>query len=324
MTLTHTFRRIALMTTIGLTLLGQTVAAHAETWPKVIRIGVQEADGLVALRASGALEKALAAHGVSVQWLTFAYGPPMVEGINAGAVDVGTVGSTPPILAQAGSAPEVRYVGYSAPLKTGYAIVVPANSTIKNVRDLRGKRVATAKGSQGNIFLLQALKEAGLSARDAKITFLDYSDARSAFERGDIDAWVVPDPRYADVQRQDHARTILTIGQISVPQYSYYIATRSFAQKYPATLRILFDELDKQEKYGLAHLDDSAALLQKSTGVSADTWKVAIPRAGWGAHYPLSAAVIDAQQKSADVAYEGGLIPRPVKISEAVVDIGHD
>lgn len=299
-------------------------AAMAEDWPKVIRIGVQEADGLVALRASGQLEKALAPHGVKVEWLTFAYGPPLVEGINAGAVDLGTVGSTPPILAQAGSAPEVRYVAYSDPQKDGYGIVVAEKSSIHAVTDLRGKRVATAKGSQGNVFLLQALRDAGIKSTEVGITFLSYSDARSAFERGDIDAWVVPDPRYADVELNNHARTVLRIGQISVPQYSFYIAARSFAERYPATLRVVFDQLDKQEKYALAHIDETATLLEQGTGVKAPIWKVAIPRAGWGTHYPLSAEVISAQQKSADLIFDNKLIPRPVEVSKAVVNIGHD
>jgi sulfonate transport system substrate-binding protein len=317
-------KTVLLSAALAMPLAAHTTLAVAEDWPKTIRIGVQEADGLVALRASGQLEKALAPHGVKVEWLTFAYGPPLVEGINAGAVDLGTVGSTPPILAQAGSAPEVRYVAYSDPLQKGYGIVVGQDSNIHSVADLRGKHVATAKGSQGNVFLLQALRDAGVRNDEVGITFLAYSDARSAFERGDIDAWVVPDPRYADVELNNHARTILSIGQISVPQYSFYIATRGFAERYPATLRIVFDQLDRQEKLGLQNIDETAALMEKGTGVKASIWKVVIPRAGWGTHYPLSDDVIAAQQKSADLIYQNKLIPRPVEVRKAVVDVGHD
>jgi sulfonate transport system substrate-binding protein len=296
--------------------------AHADdAYPKEIRIAIQKGGGIVALRASGNLEKAFAPHHVAVKWLEFIYGPPMVEGINAGAVDVGYVGATPPILAQAGSAPEVVYVAYTPSMQGSYGIVVPKDSAIHDVKDLKGKKVAVAKGSQGHLFAIKALEDAGMKATDAQIVYLDYSDARTAFARGDIDAWVVPDPRYADVELATGARTILTIGKVSVPQYGFYIATRSFAEKYPAALRLLFDELAKQDAYNAAHPDAVAQLLSKDTGVSLDVWHRVVPRNEWGVHYPLSADVLKAQQDAADLAHRNRIIPRAVDVRQAVVDI---
>ena len=217
-------------------------AAHAdEGYPAQINIGIQKGDGLVALRASGKLEQAFASHHVKVSWHEFVYGAPLVEAINAGDVDVGTVGSTPPIMAQAGAAPSVVYVAYAPRLVKSYAIVVPKDSPVKDLRDLKGRKIAFAKGSQGHLFVLKAMQDAHMDPNAAQFTYLSYGDARSAFERGFIDAWAVPDPRYADTELTTGARTILTIGDLSVPQYGFYIATRDFAQKYPAALRLLFD-----------------------------------------------------------------------------------
>jgi sulfonate transport system substrate-binding protein len=113
---------------------------------------------------------------------------PLVEAINSGDVDVGTVGSTPPILAQAGTAPAVVYAAYSPKMQNSYGIIVAKNSSIQTIRDLQGKKIAFAKGSQGHLFVLGALADAGIDPASTHFVYLAYSDARAAFERGDIDA----------------------------------------------------------------------------------------------------------------------------------------
>jgi len=302
--------------------LAAVFAAHAdEGYPAQINIGIQKGDGLVALRASGKLEQAFASHHVKVSWHEFVYGAPLVEAINAGDVDVGTVGSTPPIMAQAGAAPAVVYVAYASRLVKSYAIVVPKDSPVKDLRDLKGRKIAFAKGSQGHLFVLKAMQDARMDPSSAQFTYLSYGDARSAFERGFIDAWAVPDPRYADTELTTGARTILTIGDLSVPQYGFYIATRDFAQKYPAALRLLFDQLARQTNDSLAHPRETARFLSANTGVPLDVWSRAISRLEWGASYPIPDDVISAQQDSANLAFDTKVIPRRIDVRQAMVQI---
>ncbi len=299
----------------------QSLAYADASWPAAINIGIQKGDPLVALRASGELEKVFSAHGVAVRWKEFVYGAPLVEAINTGDVDVGAVGSTPPILAQAGAAPGVVYVAFAPKLQKSYGIIVPARSTIQRVEDLKGRKIAFAKGSQGHLFVLKALADAGVPVTSVQFVYLNYSDARAAFERGFIDAWAVPDPRYADTELSTGARTILTIGQLSVAQYGFYIGSRDFARRYPAALRLLFDVLDKQTASELAHPAQTAEFLAQSTGVRLDVWSRALPRLEWGVHYPLTDEVVKAQQDAADLAYRERVIPRRVEVRDAIVDI---
>ncbi|HEX3381120.1 MAG TPA: aliphatic sulfonate ABC transporter substrate-binding protein [Paraburkholderia sp.] len=316
--LLRALRRVA----VALGCVAVVCSAHADQgYPAQIRIGIQKGDGLVALRASGKLEQALAAHHVKVSWHEFVYGAPLVEAINAGDVDLGTVGSTPPIMAQAGAAPAVVYVAYAPKLSRSYAIIVPKDSPVKDLRDLKGKKIAFAKGSQGHLFVLKAMQDAQMDPNSAQFTYLSYGDARSAFERGFVDAWAVPDPRYADTELSTGARTILTIGSLSVPQYNFYISTRSFAEKYPAALRLVFDELARQTRESLAHPDETARFLSTSTGVPLQVWSRAIPRLEWGVSYPIPDDVIKAQQNSADLAYDDKVIPRRVDVRQAVLQI---
>jgi sulfonate transport system substrate-binding protein len=315
-------RRSLLSFATALCAFGATpVAWSADIYPKEIRIGIQKGDGLVALRLSGNLEKAFAQHHVAVKWIEFVYGAPLVEAINCGDVDVGTVGSTPPILAQSGSAPAVVYAAYSPQMQNSYGIIVAKNSSIKTVRDLPGKKIAFAKGSQGHLFVLRALADAGIDPASTHFVYLAYSDARAAFERGDVDAWAVPDPRYADTQLSTGARTILRIGELSVPQYGFYISTRAFATTYPAALRLLFDQLGQQTKYSLAHPAQTVDLLSTNTGVPRAVWEKALPRLEWGVTYPIDDQVIKAQQDAADLAFRNKVIPRAVDVRQAVVDI---
>ncbi|WP_114814848.1 aliphatic sulfonate ABC transporter substrate-binding protein [Paraburkholderia kururiensis] len=302
--------------------LGLQLPAFADAvWPSVIDIGIQKGDPLVALRASGELEKAFAPYGVTVKWKEFVYGAPLVEAINTGDVDVGAVGSTPPILAQAGAAPGVVYVAFAPRLQKSYGLIVPAHSPVQRIEDLKGRKIAFAKGSQGHLFVLKALADAGLPPSAVQFVYLNYSDARAAFERGFIDAWAVPDPRYADTELATGARTILTIGQLSVPQYGFYIGSREFARRYPGALRLLFDVLDRQTALELAHPTQTAEFLAQNTGVRLDVWSRALPRLEWGVRYPLTDEVVKAQQDAADLAYREHVIPRRIDVREAIIDI---
>ncbi|HEY4352898.1 MAG TPA: aliphatic sulfonate ABC transporter substrate-binding protein, partial [Paraburkholderia sp.] len=178
--------------TLGLGAMGRAVAQGS----KVVRIGYQKYGTFVILKARGTLEKRLAEQGATVQWLEFPAGPQLLEGLNAGAVDLGTVGETPPIFAQAGGVDFV-YVGNEPASAKSEAIVIPKQSTIKSVADLRGKKVALNRGSNVHYLLVRALASANLKYTDIQPVYLAPADARAAFEQNNIDAWVIWDPYFA-------------------------------------------------------------------------------------------------------------------------------
>jgi ABC-type nitrate/sulfonate/bicarbonate transport system substrate-binding protein len=144
---------IAALTLIASVLVS--FAAHAAD--KVIRIGFQEYGNLVLLKGKGDLERRLAPLGFQVAWTEFPAGPPLLEAINAGAIDFGSVGEAPPIFAQAAGTPFV-YVAHEPPAPKGEAILVPKDSKITSVSDLKGKRVALNKGSNVHYLLVRALE----------------------------------------------------------------------------------------------------------------------------------------------------------------------
>ena len=145
---------------------------------KIVRIGYQKYGKLVLLKSKGTLEPKLAAAGYKVVWTEFPSGPPLLEALNVGAVDFGNTGEAPPIFAQAAGAP-IQYVAYEPPAPKGEAILVPKESPLKSVADLKGKKVALNKGSNVHYLLVKALEKAGVKYSDVEVAYLAPADARA-------------------------------------------------------------------------------------------------------------------------------------------------
>src|SRR6201994_2251215 len=193
---------------------------------KVVRVGYQKYGKLVLLKGRGSLEGKLKPLGYKVVWTEFPSGPPLLEALNVGSIDFGITGETPPIFAQAAGAPLV-YLAYDPPAPQGEAILVPKDSPIKSVAELRGKKVALNKGSNVHYLLVRALENAGLKYGDITPEFLAPSDALAAFSRGSVDAWVIWDPYEAAAEASTGAR-ILTDGPGIVSNYQFYFTSKDF------------------------------------------------------------------------------------------------
>ena len=183
---------------LGALALG-TTAVSATAEDKVIRIGYQKYGNVILLKNKGTLEGKLAEIGYKPEWKEFPSGPPLLEALNAGAIDFGHAGEAPPIFAQAAAA-EFVYVAHEPPAPKGEAILVPKDSPIKSVAELKGKKVALNKGSNVHYLLVKALEKAGVAYSDIETAFLAPADARAAFQSGQVDAWVIWDPFQASAE----------------------------------------------------------------------------------------------------------------------------
>jgi sulfonate transport system substrate-binding protein len=177
----------------------------------------------------------------NVKWVEFQFGPPLLEALGAGAVDLGSVGDTPPVFAQAGG---IDLVYAAANPSAEHAVLVPAGSSVKTLADLKGKRVAFGKGSSAQNVTIKALALAGLTLKDVEPIYLAPADATSAFNGGKIDAWVVWDPYYAIAVQNYGARVIADTSDTRLASSAYYVARREFAQKYPQVLSAVLEELE--------------------------------------------------------------------------------
>jgi sulfonate transport system substrate-binding protein len=282
----------------------------------VIRIGYQKYGTLVLLKARGSLEKRLAPMHVEVKWTEFPAGPQLLEGLNVGSIDFGTAGEAPPIFAQAAGA-DLVYVGNEPPASAGEAILVPKDSSIKTVAELKGKKVALNKGSNVHFLLVKLLEKAGVRYADIDTVFLTPADARAAFERGSVDAWVIWEPFFAAAQRQTGAR-ILADGNGVVSNHQFYLASRLYASKRADVVAIVLGELAAVDQWAKTNPKEAAAALQPQIGLDQPTLELALSRGGYGVT-PVSDAVLAEQQRIADAFYDLKLIPKHINVRDATL-----
>lgn len=292
-----------------------TQAQAASDNKSVLRIGYQKYGTLVLLKAKGTLEKRLAEQGVEVKWTEFPGGPQLLEGLNVGSVDFGVTGETPPVFAQAAGA-DLLYVAHEPPAPTGEAILVPKNSPIKSVAELKGKKVALNKGSNVHYLLVRALEDAGLKYGDITPVYLPPADARAAFERGSVDAWVIWDPFQSAAEKQLQART-LRDGSGLVDNHQFYLATRTYTEKNPQVVGVLVEEIRGVGEWVKGNLDEATSQVAPLIGLSPEITRQAVERQGYGAQF-ISPEVVEAQQKIADTFTELKLIPKQLTIKDVI------
>ncbi|QIR35925.1 aliphatic sulfonate ABC transporter substrate-binding protein [Tolypothrix sp. PCC 7910] len=291
-------------------------SSQAQTRPgintKVVNLAYQTSGDIVKIK--GAVEPRLKALGISVNWVPFPAGPQLLEAMNANRVDIGSVGETPPIFAQAAGA-QLVYIAARKPSKgEGQAIVVQKDSPIKKVADLKGKRVVFQKGSSAHYLVLRALKEAGLKFSDIQPVSLTPSEARDAFLQRKIDAWAVWDPALAYVQKNAGARTIRNSARIST-QGGFYVARRQFATENPEVVRVILEEIDKLGEWAESNTKEVAKILAPELKLEVSLLETVAQRRTFRLR-KLSSSIITEQQRVADEYFDAKLLPRKLDVKE--------
>lgn len=278
-----------------------------------LRVGDQKAGSQALLQAAGQLT------GVpyKIEWSQFSSGPPLLEAANAGAIDIGGVGNTPPIFAAAANS-KIAVVSADRHAGQGDAILVPAGSMLRTVADLKGKRVALAKGSSAHGHLLEALAAEHLSIKDVQATFLAPADAYAAFAQGRVDGWAIWDPYTAQAQLGAGAR-VLADGENLVNGLGFQVAGRA-ALADPGRNSAIGDyvrRLAAARRWAVGHQPDWAAVWAQQTGLPTAVTAEAVARQR-DLPVALSPDVIASEQQLADLLAGDGSIPSRVDVAAFV------
>jgi sulfonate transport system substrate-binding protein len=256
----------------------------------------------------------LKAAGYKVAWTEFPSGPPLLEALNVGAIDFGNTGEAPPIFAQAAGAP-IQYVAYEPPAPQGEAILVQKDSKLTSVADLRGKKVALNKGSNVHYLLVKALEKAGVKYSEVEPVFLAPADARAAFERGAVDAWVIWDPFQAAAEAATGARTLVD-GTGVVSNYQFYFSSKKFIESNSGIVDLVLAELREVDDWAKGDIHAVANQLAPAIGLPVGVVEAALKRQSYGIK-PITDSVIADQQQVADTFFALGLLPKQIRISDA-------
>ena len=286
--------------------------AIAQQPAREFRIGHQKGF-LSLLKGRGTLEKRLAPLGVSLKWTEFTAGPVQLEALNVGSIDFGDVGEAPPIFAQAAGAP-LAYVAATVPRPRTEGVLLPKGSPIRTVADLKGRKVALNKGSNVHYFLVKLLEKHGLKYADVNVVFLPPADARAAFEKGSIDAWVIWDPFLAAAEKTLDARLLADATGV-VGNRAYYFSSLNYADKNSDVLRIAIEEINKIDIWAKVNRDLLAAELSPLFGIPKPVLDLSTARSEYGTG-PVTPEILAEQQKIADTFFDLRLIPKRIQVKD--------
>lgn len=254
-----------------------------------------------------------------IEWKDFPAGPQLLEALSVGAVDVGVVGNTPPIFAQA-AGKELTYVGYEVQPTVNQAILIHKDSSIKNIQDLKGKRIALQKGSNMHEFLANVLNKAGLKWSDIEPIWLPPADAGAAFDKKSVDAWAIWEPNLTTAIETTQAKTLID-GQVFPKTYLYYVAHPTFAQAHPDAIKKVIKSLNQADEWIIKNPDEALKTYVASTGLDKKIAQIVLnKRLKPSLVYPINEEVIKSQQKIADLFYSEKLLPKQINIQDAVLN----
>jgi sulfonate transport system substrate-binding protein len=311
--MTHLTRRSALLGLAGA--FAPALPVLAQDRPKEFRIGYQKTGLPVIARQQGTIEKRLAGQGVAVRWVEFAAGPPLLEAMNAGAVDLGFTGDAPPVFAQAAGASIV----YAAALPSngaGEALIVKKSSPITSLAALKGRKIGFTKGSSAHNLTVAALEKGGVAWSDVTPVYLSPADAAAAFARDSIDAWAIWDPFFALAQIKYDPRVLATSKEV-LHVNTYFLANKGFAAREPRIVADALAGFADAAAWAAAHRGEVARSLAEITGVELAAQTLAADRTEFGV-LPITDDIIAGQQATADRFHKLGLIPRPISIRDAI------
>jgi sulfonate transport system substrate-binding protein len=272
-----------------------------------LRVGDQAGTGAQALlSAAGLLHKL----PFKVSFADFTSGPPMLEAMGSGSLDIGGVGDAPPVFAAAGGA-QISIVGALSNNPRSAGLVVPNGSSITSIKQLKGKKIAVAQGSSADYHLLTVLNQAGLSVHDVTLEYLQPAEAQAALSSGSVDAWDVWAPFVEQAVAQDHAR-VLVDGHGYGSNFSYAVAANS-AIKDPTKakeIREYLKTLDRAHRWANQHPSAWAATWAKATGLPQSVMLTAA-KDNIQTPVPVNAkTTFTPEQSLVDAFSKAGLIPK--------------
>jgi sulfonate transport system substrate-binding protein len=282
---------------------------------KVVRIvRSKQLTALAVLEQKGILAERLKPLGYRVEWPEFAAGPQQLEALNAGALDIASTAESPPIFSQAAGAPLV-YLAANSNDGRSVSLLVPKNSPIQSLQDLKGKKVAFQKASIGHYLIVRALEKAGLKLSDIESVYLPPPDANVAFSQGKVDAWFIWEPFVTRNVQNQTGRVLVDGGNGLRDTNNFYSTNRKFYQENPEVIKIFLEELHKAQTWSKNHPQDIAQLLAQATQLDSATLEIMHSKYDF-ALVPITEQIINKQQEVADKWYSLGLIPNKVNVRD--------
>lgn len=293
-----------------------TSKSEAKAALETLNIGYQKASlKFIVAKKNKVFEQAFP--NTKIEWKEFPAGPPTLEALTAGSIDVGYTGDTPIIFALSAGKP-IEYLSYEINSKNAHSVLIPKESSIKTLQDLKGKRIALTQGSSAHFFLAEVLKKANLTWQDIQPVWLTPADARAALDKKSIDAWVIWDPYSSAAALQGDTRTLIDASEFPAA-YSFYSSNPKFLQIHTPEAKQFIASLNEVDQWINAHPEEATKILAESTGLDIKVaTKVMEHRNAPSTVQLLDQKTIDAQQNIADLFTSLKIIPKTVVLKDHI------
>ncbi|KOX42143.1 sulfonate ABC transporter substrate-binding protein [Streptomyces purpurogeneiscleroticus] len=270
---------------------------------EVLRVGDQRGNARALMEAAGVLEGL----PYRLEWSEFPAAAPLLEALNAGAIDAGGVGDAPFTFAAAAGVP-VKAIAAFRNRQDGLAILVTKDSALRSVPDLKGKRIATNRGSIGHQVVLAALEEAGLAFDSVSFSFLPPADAKLALTSGAVDAWATWEPYTSTAELAGLVRVVRD-GNGITPGLTFAVASDSAIASKRRSLADFAERLTRARDWALKDPGPYAAVWSKLIGLPEAVPLRWFGRAAYRA-VPIDGTVIADEQRNINLYVRAGLIPK--------------
>jgi len=303
-------RRIAVSLFAVAVTLGSAAATFAAD-AVVLRVGDQKGGN------RSLLEISRFANGLpyKIEWSEFPAAAPILEALNAGALDVGYTGDLA-FLSVYGAGAPIKAIGGTRSDPKTQAILVRSDSPIKTVADLRGKRLAGTRGGWGQFLIDATLEKTGFAIADATFAPLGPVDAKIALLAGSIDGWAVWEPYVSYATIKDNAR-IVADGQGLTPTITFIVASDAAIAGKRAAVQDLVQRLNKARLWSLDHVAEYAKSTAELTKLPEDVLLSAY-RSQHTSPIAIDDAVVREVQEASDRATRYGILPKQIEVSKAV------
>lgn len=299
-----------LMTTASVAAASLFLPALGRAQPRVLlRAGDQKGGLRALLDAAGELNNL----PYDIKWSEFPAAAPLSEALNANAVDFGPIGDAPLLFTLAAGS---RVKAFAANRSDAYgtAVLVRPDSALKTASDLKGKRIATNRGSIGHFVTLKALASAGLKASDVDLRFIPPSDAKLALTQGSVDAWSTWEPYTALAETSGHAR-VLVSGRGLWSGLSFLAATDAALAEKKAELQDFKERVLRAQLWSYQNAKPFGQALARIVGIPAEAAELQFERRAtrW---VDIDAQVLADQQRTADFYLSAGLIKHKLDVRD--------
>jgi sulfonate transport system substrate-binding protein len=277
----------------------------------VLRVGDQKGGNRSLLEISG-LTKDLP---YKIEWSEFPAAAPILEALNAGALDVGYTGDLSFLTVYAAGAP-IKAIGGTRSDARTQAILVKGNSPIRSAADLKGKRLAGTRGGWGQFLIDATLEKAGNKIEDATFAPLGPVDAKTALLAGSVDAWAVWEPYISFATLKDGARVVAD-GQGLTPTITFIVASDTAIAGKRAAVQDLVQRLNKARLWSLDHLAEYARSTAELTKLPEDVLLQAYT-AQRTSLIAIDEDVVKEVQEASDRSTRYGILGKKLDVSKAV------